>query len=227
MPRTVTTEQHATLQAMLQRFEATLQPANQFEIIDLIAGLLRHFFTEFDRNAAGLFDQLQDWANDLAGYPVEAIRIACADWRKHQKFAPTPAHLLELLENIDERPFVIERLRRAVAIPIEDPAPETPLTPEDKQPLTGDVCEWGRMRNYAKANDIDWPDADQKAYLFGSVTPAWWLERPDASPSCQLGEAPTQGQENTFYDHKEQALKDWQAYLARQNPVLTTDTDDA
>lgn len=41
---------------------------------------------------------MRDWADDLGEYPIEAIRMACRDWRQggERKF-PTPGQLLPLV----------------------------------------------------------------------------------------------------------------------------------
>lgn len=71
-------------------------PAKHREIAALIARLMAHYWTD-DVPTATRRAMAEDWLEDLAGFEVEVVAAACADWRRQPGGRrPTPGDIYAL-----------------------------------------------------------------------------------------------------------------------------------
>jgi hypothetical protein len=77
--------------------DAWLTPAPRAELMSRILVLLAHYRLTAHVNAVeqGIAD---DWAEDLANYPMWAIDKAAKTWRRTKKFRPQIGEIIELCE---------------------------------------------------------------------------------------------------------------------------------
>lgn len=93
VPRVVDSEARALAVTTLASYESYLAPADREAVLACIAGLMAHYFvpgmTEGLHKSVAL-----DWADDLASFPLWAVREACRDWRRTNDRKPTPHQIV-------------------------------------------------------------------------------------------------------------------------------------
>ena len=81
--------------AHLAELEAFLEPAERGALLARVLALLSHFRSE--ANPPQVEQMIaDDWAEDLAGFPMWAVEDACRTWRRKRKWRPQICEILAL-----------------------------------------------------------------------------------------------------------------------------------
>ncbi len=98
LPRepSLTEKERQDLEAVRPAYHVYLEPGPRSEISALVTRVRAHYFVPdvLDALAQALAD---DWADDLSGFPLWAVKAACDRYRRSQAMrAPRPADIIEL-----------------------------------------------------------------------------------------------------------------------------------
>jgi hypothetical protein len=87
----------AAIWSRLAELDAWMSPAPRPELMSRILVLLAHYRSSAHADAVeqGIAD---DWAEDLAPYPMWAIEQAARTWRRTKKFKPQISEIIELCQ---------------------------------------------------------------------------------------------------------------------------------
>jgi hypothetical protein len=99
----------AAIWSRLTALDACMAPAPRPELMSRVLVLLAHYksSTHADAVEQGIAD---DWAEDLAAYPMWAVEEAARTWRRTRKFRPQISEMIELCEAATDR-LALERGR--------------------------------------------------------------------------------------------------------------------
>lgn len=127
---TLTPEERLTLEGQLPVYHAYVEPGNRVEISALLARLRGHYFVP--AMAPGLAKAIaEDWANDLARFPLWLVKAACDDYRHSQPIrAPKPANIIAYCQDeIDNERQELREIELALSTK-ESTAPPPKATAE-------------------------------------------------------------------------------------------------
>jgi hypothetical protein len=87
----------AAIWSRLTAIETCMAPASRSELMSRILVLHAHYRSTIQADAVeqGIAD---DWAEDLAAYPMWAVEEAARMWRRTRKFKPQISEMIELCE---------------------------------------------------------------------------------------------------------------------------------
>lgn len=113
-PRIHDEQERAAIEARLQVLDEALAPASRGELLARVLALLSHYRT--DPHPAPVEMRIaDDWAEDLAGYPMWAVEEAARRWRRARKFRPQICEVIELCDAaLGDLPDERGRLRAAI-----------------------------------------------------------------------------------------------------------------
>lgn len=139
----LTTDERAALTAARAALSASLQPAPQPALVVVLRRLMNHYPAS-QRDPGLEKARWEDWLEDLAGIPLDAVEAAAKAWRRSPKaFAPTPGEILALAEPIVRGRFSL--LRRVEALLNRpEPAPREAVTDEEHATLVS------MLRNFTR-----------------------------------------------------------------------------
>ena len=127
---TLTSGERDTLTNLLPLYRAYLAPGNRAEISALLALLRSHYFVPAMRPGLAAF-VAEDWANDLARFPLWLVKSACDDYRHSQPIrTPKPANIIAYCQDeIDKERQELREIELALSTK-ESTAPPPKATPE-------------------------------------------------------------------------------------------------
>ncbi len=102
------------VEGRLATLEEALAPAERGELLARVLALLSHYRLEPNPPQVEL-RIADDWAEDLAGFPMWAVEAAARRWRRTRKFKPQICEMIALCkEAVGGRIAERDRLRRVV-----------------------------------------------------------------------------------------------------------------
>lgn len=128
--RSLTAPETETLAGLLPAYRAYLEPGPRDDISGLLTRLRGHYFVP-DMSPGMAKALADDWADDLGGYPLWAVKAACDRYRRGEPTrAPKPANIIAFAEEeIDDKRQEMREVERALSAKPAEPEP-VPATRE-------------------------------------------------------------------------------------------------
>lgn len=112
-----------------------MEPTGFDTAVSLLTRLAMHFWQP-DRPMSHFDPLIEDYGDDLAGYPLDVLQEAMAVWRRREKWFPKVSELLTICEEVvGPRSIRLARLERMLwrqALPDHRPRRYKDLSEEEK-----------------------------------------------------------------------------------------------